>query len=177
MRGRRRNEGDDDATTEPRARAQIEGYAPKTQAQKVNRVLAMMVAKRWKRGESAEELASEWGCTKHAVEQVACEAKHLLEIIGEPETVLQTASAELLRISLESGNDRVPALRVMLEATGQLRQKVEVQYDLKSRPEREIFEAAFTHPGFREWLRERLLAEGWIEPVRQLTEATDDESN
>jgi hypothetical protein len=131
-----------------------------------------MVAKEWERGETSKILAKEWGISVKRVEDCAIEASRFLRMSGDRDAILSASVAELLRITAESGNDRVPAIRLQLEAMGLLKQKheVEVSSRVQSMSKLEVFATALKHPGFADWL----VTQGWTPPKAAiLTEGTE----
>lgn len=126
---------------------------------RVGHIADLMLRKRYVKGVTAPELAVEWGLEVNTVEHDAVEASRLLKAMGEPEAVKEIAMLECSRIVAESGQDRVPALRLMLEATGNLKQKHEVI--VQTKPDADVFAEALRNQEFQRWL----VAQGWRPPV------------
>lgn len=156
----------------PRARAIPE----LSRDERVKRCLELMRDKRWSVGESGALLAEEWGCSLDVVADCASEAARHLRILKEPEAVLERvmlATDEVLHRSRQD-TARVQAGRLMLEATGQLKQKVELSAE--TRPIEESFAEIAASPVFLDWLeqhepiRAHLVSRGWTAPTPALEE-------
>jgi len=71
---------------------------PATTAERVERIMEMMHAMQWRRGESAPDLAEEWGLAVNTVEQLASEASRAVaRAATDPQRVTEDVSVVLSR--------------------------------------------------------------------------------
>lgn len=138
--------------------------------ERLRRIVQLMTSFEW-RTSMIEELAAAWNVSVHTVRDDSIEAGRYLKVVQDPEQLRATAIAELVRIAHESGPDRVQALRVALEASGQLRTKVEVSGQFGSVPTTELARELLK----LRWFQELLQAEGWA-PPGSLVETTGEEA-
>ena len=85
---------------------------------KLIRIIGVMRAGKYERGVTPATFASEWGCSVKTVENLACEASHILDLLGEPQRVQEWGMVALSRIVDADDKDRVAALRLAFEASG-----------------------------------------------------------
>lgn len=121
-----------------------------------------MIRMEWVRGVTAGELAEQWGLAQSTVEGDAADAGHLLDLYQQPEHVKVLCMTHLHRVIEESGRDRVRAMRLALQATGNLTDHIDVTVSTRTTPD--MYAAALEHPGFREYL----IAQGWRPPAAAL---------
>lgn len=133
-----------------------------TPAERFAVVIDLMLRKEWKPGTTAPALAAEWGVTLSVVERDASEAKKLLAYVKEPELVRDAVVAGCVAIWKEGAPDRVQALRLAAEVTGNLKQRHEVT--LAQKPMPELVADALQDAEFRACIEARFLAEGWRRP-------------
>ncbi len=100
-----------------------------TKTRRVYRIAMLMAAGEWERGTTAAELAEEWELSEVSVRDMSAEASRLLELTTEDrQALVNLVRVRLRQIGEADGNDRVQALRTILEHMGELwqRQKHEV---------------------------------------------------
>lgn len=127
-----------------------------------------MLAMEWERGVTAAVLAKEWGLSVSSVEKDSADASKLLELYQQPEEVKRHCMVQLRRVIDESGRDRVRAMKLALQATGNLVDRVQIEQPTRTTPD--MYAAALEHPGFVAYLKEQ----GWRPPLpAMLTEWTE----
>lgn len=87
---------------------------------KVWTIIEMMIALKWVRGKSADDLAIQWGCSLQLVERYAVEASRFLRLIKEPELLRARVLKRLAEIGEQDEGDRVPALLGAAKVAGVL---------------------------------------------------------
>ena len=146
-------------TKYPAARAPA--ATPEERQGRISHIVLLMVQNEWQRGASEKELAVEWGLEKGTVHQMAAEASRYLDLAKDDRGQLEGfIRAQLVDIAKQGGNDRVNALRTLLENKGLLRQKRETVHKYDDKPVGEIMrdglEELMASPEGREMVRERL---------------------
>lgn len=134
----------------------------------MRRIMDLMLGMEWERGVTAPTLAAEWGISVSAVEKDSSDASKLLDLYQQPDAVKQHCMVQLRRVIDESGHDRVRAMKLALQATGNLVERVELSHPTRTTPD--MYAAALEHPGFVAYLKEQ----GWRPPLpAMLTEGAE----
>lgn len=103
-----------------------------TKRARIFEIAQLMASGEW-RSSMAKTLAKAWSTPQwqvsvKTVQHYSAEASRLLDYTtGQRETLVKIARLRLLEIAQQNENDRVPALRTMLENLGELRQHHVVQ--------------------------------------------------
>ena len=92
-------------------------------------VVGLMLRKLWHPG-MLQELTAKWGCSQLAARAAQARALYFLARIGERDKVLAEVDEYVQSWVRESGQDRVPAARLLLERMGALRLKHEVTFNV-----------------------------------------------
>lgn len=106
---------------------------------RIRYVIELMIQGRFERGETASELAADWGLSLNAAQYYTKQAAHQLELLGERDHVLNLVRMNASKWIHEAGPDRVPASKLLLETVGGIVQRHEVKLDVHQRSERELF--------------------------------------
>lgn len=112
---------------------------PDTVSARVRYVIGLMVDGRYERGITSRELAADWELSVKSTEEYASQASRHLELLGSREHVLQLVRAHAAQWVAESGGDRVPASKLLLETVGGLVQRHEHKHEGSQRSDSELF--------------------------------------
>jgi hypothetical protein len=90
-------------------------------------MVQLMARGEWETGKTSEELSARWGIPEPTVRGMAAEASRTVDFLtNDRKRVLSTVLARLHQIGEQDGNDRVQALRTILENMGELRGRQDV---------------------------------------------------
>lgn len=94
---------------------------------RIHHIAQLMVSGEW-RAHMAKSLGKQWGMATKTVQHYSAEASRLCDFVtGQRETLVKIARVRLLEVLHQNENDRVPAVRTLLEHLGELRQNVTVK--------------------------------------------------
>ena len=132
--------------------------------QRVSHVILLMAQGEWDKKTTADQLAEEWGVQPITVRHLAAEASRYLDLAKDDRGQLEGfIRAQLVDIAKQGGNDRVNALRTLLENKGLLRQKRELTHKHEDASDDELVTGAINEllsdPVARDQLRKRLSEE------------------
>lgn len=115
------------------------GEKPASVAARVRYIVDLMVAGAFERSSTCHEIADEWGMRLDTVQRDAAAASNHLELLGSRDHVMSLVRANAERWIRESGQDRVPSAKLLLETVGGITQQHVIKHELAGRSEQEIF--------------------------------------
>lgn len=106
--------------------AKLRASRARARRDRVWHIAQLMASGEWERGQTGPELAKQWGLSPATLKTIAAEASHIVDLTTKQRAKLvKLARMRLSQIAVEDGNDRVPALRTLLDHLGEMPRRYE----------------------------------------------------
>ncbi len=130
---------------------------PETRLERVMYVRDLMTRGLWVRGETAPEIAADWGVTTNCIERYAAEASHSIKLLESKDHVIGLIRDHAERWIRESGPDRVSSAKLLAETHGAITQQHKHSVEISTRSDAELFVMALVEIRNDPVLREKAI--------------------